>query len=351
MSNTKKKVLIFYLSFLPLSFFLYQKIAVAQFDTDNYMKNIYIDMSVDYPAPNQEITLTAKSHILDLNSINITWTVDGKTTKSGIGQYILKLQSPPLGKKNIIKVSATGPGSQIYTDSIDIQSSKVDIILESDGYAPPFFKGKNPITHQNKVRIIAIPNIIDKNGAFLDPQKLVYEWKKEDGKIIREQSGYGRQSIEITGDIIPRPYVLTVTVSSPNGSQSAQGTAYVESFPPTVELYKNDKLYGPLYNKALKPTVSIGDERELGIVASPFGLNISLLRPGPVDLNWIVNSVATPELFSKPSITLRAPDNIGGVSSIRLSINNNSKILQSAEKTIQVKFEAKKDLVNTSFEN
>ena len=136
---------------------------------------------------------------------------------------------------------------------------------------------------------------------------------------------------------MPRPYTLTVNVSTRDGSQSTQATVTIGQQTPNILFYINDALYGPLYNKAIS-SVDIGAQKETSVTAVPFGFDKILNGLGDLVLGWTINGTDHQELNSSNTVVLRAPDNSTGVSSIGLTISNQKNILQGAGGNIVANF-------------
>ena len=169
---------------------------------------IELTASIDNPEPGQKVTLTARSYSADISASTITWTVNGKTVLKGVGENVLEIEAPALGKTLAIKVTASTPNGAVLSKSLSLKSGSVDMIVENSGYIPPLFKGKMPVSYQNTYKLIAIPHIANSSGVEYDPKTLTYQWKKN-GQVIEDQSGYGRQTLTLTGDIVPRALNIT----------------------------------------------------------------------------------------------------------------------------------------------
>jgi len=301
---------------------------------------IQLTPSVNDPYPGETVTITAESYSMSIDSANITWTAGGKTLAKGIGATSVTVQAPDLGKRLTVNVTATTPDGQSMSDSIIIGSGSIDMILESNGYVPPFFTGKVPVAYQNSVKIVAVPHLANSSGVEYDPQTLVYQWQ-ENGSVLQDQSGYGKQSITIPGNIVPRPYNISVTVSARDGSASGMGlTSVSPGALGGIAFYDNDPLYGPMFNLALGNTVYVGKQRELGVLAVPFGFNVSATGLGGLTWAWLVNGTDHPELAGNDTITLRAPEGSSGSSDIEADVTNGKEILQQGNAALSVVWSA-----------
>lgn len=301
------------------------------------MSGLQIAPSVSSPTAGQDVTVTATSYNIDANSATIVWTVGGTVVSKGVGDTSITVKAPALGKKLRVSAAATTVDGAVFSSSIDLMSSSVDMIVESSGYAPTPFAGKAPVSYQNDATIVAVPHLVDASGAEQDPASLVYRWE-QNGSPLASQSGYGKQSATFPGSVIPRPYVVSVTASTRDGS--LQGTGFVSVSPasPFIVFYKNDPLYGPFYNIALSDTLYIGSQREASVLAAPYGFDIPAAGAGSMGLSWLINGKAHDELSHTRSITLRAPDSSAGVSSVELDIAEPDKVLQAASASFRAVF-------------
>ena len=251
-----------------------------------------LSSSNDYPTPGQNITVTARSYSIDINAAKLTWSVNGKTVQQGVGLTTYSVTAPSLGKDLNISVAAAAPDGAVIANQITISPGSVDMILESDGYMPPFFKGKLPVAYQNTIKVVAVPH----------------------------------------------PFAINVKVSSRDGISTTEGTISITPGSPSLSFYSNDSLYGPLYNKAVKDGVSIGSQKETSILATPYGFNKPANSIGSLQFQWTINNNYSPDLDNIDSIVLRAPDNTSGSSDIALKIQNTKEFLQQANASFLADF-------------
>lgn len=293
--------------------------------------------SIYSPKPGQQVTITLKSFSMDVNAASVTWTAGGKTIASGIGATTATVDAPKLGGKLIVNVTATSPDGTSLSSSMTVNSGSVDMIIESDGYVHSFFRGKLAPVYQNTVKVIAVPHLANSAGKEYDPKTLVYNWQQE-SKVLQSQSGYGKQSVTIPGAIVPRPYLLTVDISTRDGSVRGSGAILVEATSPSVSFYRNDALYGPLFNNAVGSTLFLGTQRESGVIAVPYGFNGSAANP--FSYEWHINGVARNELSGKQSAILRSPASTAGSSNVELVVRSAQSILQQATGAFSVVWSA-----------
>jgi len=299
--------------------------------------SIELNVSTYNPTPGQTVTVTAQSYNSDLNSSKITWYINGTKAQQGMGVTSLTVTAPSLGKHLNISVSALTPSGTVLNESTTISSGAIDLVLESSGYVPPLFMGKMGPTYQNNITIVAIPHVANSSGTEYNPKNLVYQWKKN-GSVLQDQSGYGKQTLTLAGDLLPRPYTIDVTASTPDNSAQAEGLITVSPASPSISFYVDDALYGPLFNKALTSSTRIGSQKEIGVLAVPYGFDKPTDGLGNLSFDWSINNTEHPELNTGDSVTLRAPEGETGSSNIGLTISNAVQILQGAQNAFSVTF-------------
>ncbi|MES3031453.1 MAG: hypothetical protein V4697_03515 [Patescibacteria group bacterium] len=334
---------VFKISILALFFTFSSLLAHAQLPTS--ADSMTLTVNPENPAPGQSFRVTLQSYDLDLSGASIVWRVNGQIEAQGIGVGSVSLVAPKSGTALSIIINIKGANGREMEKRLTIKPSSVDLIWEPLGYAPPFFKGKGIFAYQNRIRIVAIPHILQSAGKEIDPKTLVYTWKK-DGKYIDNASGYGRQAVEIQTEELPKPQKISVEISNREGTESAVGEIVLEPGKPSVAFYEEDLLYGTLFNTALGRRVDLKN-KEMKIRAVPYDFNSSLTR----DANsyvWSINNVEQPDLITNQSITIRTKGDTDGSSNINLNIRNEDFILQGADGFFSVFFSKKADEENES---
>ena len=274
----------------------------------------------EYPKAYEQVTISIEDYSIDLNTQTMSWAVNGAQKQSGIGLKTYTFSVGALGTSYKVSVSA---GSKSY--NVTVRPTEVDVIWEAaDSYVPPFYEGKALFPNQGMIIVSAIPHIFTSEGTRLDPKNLVYKWKKAGG-AVPDQSGYGKDSIVITGAFLGKPTTYSVEISSMDGAYKAFGTAYVEETRPVVTLYENDPLYGVEYERAFNDkTIALeGDEMELTAVPYFFSTNASF---NPLSFIWSMNNGKITNNTAK-SITLRR-EGANGFSTINVMAKHATNVIQ-----------------------
>ena len=298
-----------------------------------------VDIQLDsaYPRPGQSVEVSIESYSFDLNSSSVVWTVGGKVVEQGVGIVKIKVTSPQIGKKLEVRAGIKGADGREVQKSITIQTSSIDIIWESSGYTPPFFPGKLPFYYQNSLKLTAIPHLSTNGVSEIDPKTLVYSWKLG-GKFIDDGQGYGKQSVTIPADDLPKDLDITVDVTSRD--QTLHTASGIRITPSEQELlfYEEDSLYGVLFNKSLTGRNFLKNA-EMKVLAVPYGFNILNKN---ISYTWSINNIEQPDLIKNRSITIRTKGDRDGSSSINLDLRNQDDILQGARGGFEVYFSKKK---------
>lgn len=317
------------------------QISAVRAQVPSSIDGMEISVSPANPAPGQHVSIKVESYVTDLNAAAIVWIVDGKNYAKGTGMQTLEVSAPQIGKSlTIVAVIMTTEGKEVKK-SVTIKSGGVELVWESGGYVPPFYKGKATFAYENPIRITAMPHLAGANGSELDPRSLVYKWKKN-SKVVQDQSGYGKQTLSIQEDI-PTPFDIEVEVGTSNGSEKGEASINLEPGDPSISFYEEDPLYGVLYNKAILNKISLTNP-ELSIRAVPYTFNTKGLK-----YLWSINNLEKPDLSTNQSVTLRPKGDATGNSDLSLEIRNMNDILQGAKNAIGVSFSKKTSDSNLKF--
>ncbi len=292
-------------------------------------------VSNENPTPGQEVTISLTAYGTDLNAATISWSVNGKRVEGGTGYTQFTLTAGKNGEtKTVVAtiIPTTGPSiSKTFT----ISPQDVSIIYESDGYVPPFYKGKGVYTREGTVTLVAVPNLMV-NGTKLSPSALTYKWIV-DGTVQGSKSGYGRNSLSYTGSILGNDSIVEVEVSSAGGTKG-KGTILLSPQEPEALLYEQSPLYGTLFNKELSRNGFFLKEKEVTVAAIPFSTSASSLENGALSYKWSINGSSIPVPETQNFATLRNSTGEKGTSNIGVTVSNTTHLLQMMRNTLSINF-------------
>lgn len=303
--------------------------------------DINIELIPSSPKPNELVSASITSYSTDINSAKITWSVNGKTQKSGVGEKGFIFNSGDTGTTNIIYISVKTKEGELIERSLTVSPVSVDLIWQNDSFVPPFYKGKALYSHQNKITFIALPHIFD-NGKEVSPKNLIYTWKKN-GSVVDSASGYGKNTYTTEGSVISRTLNIEVNVTSPTTNAGGYAHTIVTPIEPSIVFYKKNPLYGIEFQTALSGAVNIKNSNEINILAVPFFFGVTDKKSIDLTYIWSINGSEISNTGSSNQV-FRKKEGTEGNSFISLSIENSNKILQYASADFNLVFNNKSSL-------
>lgn len=306
------------------------------------------------PAPEEEVLVkVSSSNYSSLDRSNIIWSVDGVVKKRGIGEKTFQFQSPKSGRSSTVSVRVERDTGGVLNESATITPSDLDLIYEANTYVPPFYKGRSLFTHESTITMAAMA-IIKENGVPLPKNKIIYTWLKDDGKMP-ELSGVGRDSAQITGSLISRPFYVSVIAESLNSNLKAKKTILINPTVPQVVLYENNPIYGSIFEKALTGEFNF-DREEVGITAIPYFFSTKDRNSSSLKYSWYENGRSIGDATFGSFINYLNPDKLkSGVSVLAVQVEHLENLLQSGNNSFKVnvignqQFDTIKNDVKTAF--
>ncbi|OHA94046.1 MAG: hypothetical protein A3H52_00040 [Candidatus Zambryskibacteria bacterium RIFCSPLOWO2_02_FULL_39_26] len=295
---------------------------------------INVEITPETPGPNEVVYVTLTSYLTNINAATITWMVNGKTINKGVGEKTFQFTVGDMNTTTTLDVVINTAEGQAIEKTVQIKPTSVDLIWQSGGYTPPFYKGKSLFAHQNSITFIAIPHIIGSNGGEISPKNLIYKWKLN-GSVKDSSSGYGKNSYTMTGSLISRPLNVEVEVTSPADASLGYARTVVAPITPTIVFYKKDPLYGIGFQDALFGT-EILQSKEMAIVGVPFFFSAG--NQYELQYKWSINGVAIDNDTTQTTRVFRQNKGVSGTSNIGLSVEHLNKILQFSSVSFDLMF-------------
>jgi hypothetical protein len=296
----------------------------------------FLSIYPEFPKPNETFTAEIKSYSFDLSVADIVWSINGKEYRRGKGLTIINVTAGDVGSVTKLHVFAiTREGYPINQEAVIIPA-RVNLLFEADTYTPPFYKGKPMYSYQGRVRVVAIPEMVDINGKRLEINQINFKWK-ERGQVLSARSGIGRNTYSFTGGIIARSRELELEASSLDGNVVAVNTVLFSPIAPKVLVYEKDPAYGYMFNKAIGDNLLVSkDEMTLSIF--PYFFNTDERGGFNMDYKWVVNANVAKRGSEARDIIIKKPSGVSGVSEIVASAANTIEYFQYGEKNISAKF-------------
>ncbi len=297
---------------------------------------ITVNLAPQNPSAGENTTITLDSFSNNLDSILISWFVNGKKVSSGIGLKSFSLIAPSAGSETTVRsVLAFADGD--IEKKIIIRPSVMVLLWEAiDSYVPPFYKGKALPTADSEIRVVAMPEVKSK-GAVVSPKNMLYSWRKN---YTNEPlaSGYGKNSFTFINDYLENGDNIAVTASTLDEQYSSQASVGITVYQPQISFYKNDLTLGTIWEKALANGHRIvGDQT---IVAEPYFMSPKEIWSQSLVWNWFINGNLTNNVseYRKNWLPLRVEGGVQGTANLILQVENKNQLLGNAVREINVEF-------------
>lgn len=309
--------------------------------TEQYQEfkdQISASVSPEHPGPGQTTSISLEVYSFDINSAEITWKVNGKVERKGLGIKQFNFKNGEVGKTTTVEVQIDPLDRPIVTKTFTFKPGEVDLLWQADVYTHPFYRGKNLYTPESNLIFVAMPQTTSGN---IDPSKTIFNWTINDSKQA-DKSGFGRDTYLFQGPIIVRPVEVSVETYFPNKNASdpktiASKDLVVNPQSSGLLFYENSPLYGVLFNRALIGNINI-EKEEMSVSAYPYFQTITNKNSGP-NYRWVVDGYPVNINESKNSLTLRKTQGDYGESTIASQSQNPLKILQTAQTQVILKFD------------
>lgn len=320
-----------YFFLLPLLFiFLFSQNAFAIEPS-----SILIDVSPSNPAPYENTTITLRSFSANLDSVSISWFVDGKLIITEIGKKSLSITTKNANTDTRVEAKISFPDGEI-TKTIIIRPSVMVLLWQAtDSYVPPFYRGKALATPDSTLKVVAMPET--KVGSQLaSPNNMTYSWKKDYTNMAGD-SGYGKSSFVYTNDYLQDSNNISVVATPVGQNYSSESNINIRTTQPKIVFYKNSNTMGTIWERALANPHIINEEEI--VQAVPYYMSPKELQHPALVWRWYINNsfVSTGDA-RQDVMPLRVEAGTSGTSRLKLIIENSEKIFQTASKEINIGF-------------
>lgn len=288
----------------------------------------------EIPAPGELVHATAVSYAVDLDRSELSWFLNDTLSQRGVGKKSFSFRVGQAGSATSVLLVIKTPDGAILQKSLTFRPASVDLVWEASSYTPPFYKGKALYPYQGVVKIVALPNFVSENGSTLNEKNLVYNWTVDD-KAVPEKSGFGKNSITVSGSIPLKPTFVQVEASSADSAIVAEGKVSLNPQSPGVLFYEVSPLYGTLRNLAFSGNATLQNE-EIKIAAVPYFFGLKNGFAGHLVYEWLLDGKAVGR--GKNTLTFREEKDARGVAAVRLEVRNPAKIFQFAQGAFSLSF-------------
>src|SRR5262245_8092090 len=98
------------------------------FQVPTYEPDVVVTVEPEYPKPLDTVTILLESSAIDLSRSQITWSVQGAQTQSGIGITKIEVTAPGGGNKLSVTAAIRSFDSKSVTKQITIAPGSVDLV-------------------------------------------------------------------------------------------------------------------------------------------------------------------------------------------------------------------------------
>jgi hypothetical protein len=297
--------------------------------------SIFVDIVPASPGPRENVEISLRSFAANLDSVSISWVVNGKNTISGIGKKSFSITTGDSGSSTSVTAQIFLPDGQIDKTIILRPSGTVLLWQANDSHVPPFYRGKALPAVGSSIKIVAMPEI-KSGGVMLDPKNMTYSWQK-DFKNEPIGSGYGKNYYIFTNDYLDSTNTVSVEAMTVDQQNISSASVNLSTVTPEIFFYRYDPEMGALWERAiLSSHIIVGEEV---IVAVPYFLSPQNIRRPEVVWRWYLNdNPLQPQGYRSDMMPLQATAGASGQAKLRLEIENIFKIFDFAEKEITIQF-------------
>lgn len=297
-------------------------------------QNPTIVLSPQYPAPFELVTATVHIPNEELSSADIAWILDGTPADEGPGHSSYTFRVGDVGQTQTLSVIVRTPNGTPEATQARINPARISIAWEAQTYTPPLYKGRALYTAGSFIRVEA--QVFFKDSTGIVPQEqLVYSWRRN-GSALVSANGLGKNIAYIEGPKFYGDDIITVQVSTINGSVVGTGAVSIETTDARAVLYTWSPVTGVQYNRAISTTEgAVGTATT--VVAEPYFMSALSAESPLLIYKWLVNGRTIKTNTDTPNIlSLSSEDAVSAT--VALSITHQTALLQEAKKRWQLQF-------------
>lgn len=294
-----------------------------------FSNSLSIEVSPSYPEPFSTVRLQASPVGNAERGMEFVWSVDGVVVERGVGQTTASFTVGRVGARHSVSLTVLENGAVRSRTSISIPITAVAMILETDTYTPPLYKGASLPVTGSVASIVAIPDILTSSGALANRSQLDYTWKYN-GRVISDQSGVGENVYHLS--VIPRNDIVEVEISFPGEGPIAQGRISIEPHEPELLFYVHNPLLGPVFEHAVAENFNLR-ESETTLGAYPYFFSTIDRRSPALSYRWTLNN--SPLTVTEPNLTVRKGGS-GGRATLSAEVENEGSIYERVIRALTI---------------
>lgn len=312
------------LLFIGLAFFSSNKVLAQNYIEDIEASDFTIKLNPATPGTNEQVTATVSSLIVSADRLRITWLIDGKVVKSGLGETTITFTTGEQGSLTNLETFVQVDNTSTIRKWNRISPADLDILWQADTYTPPFYRGKALPTPESFIRVVGMPNVRNEGAQKLE-NGMVFVWE-HNGKRQPNDSGFGQNPFVYRNDFLDLEDQITLEVIHEDGLTRAKQSIFVPISNPEVVVYEDSSFLRKAFGKG-EPAAS----GRLVFTAEPYYFSTKRELLNTLNYRWIMNGTTILEQTSPRKNELIATAPRGGVvTEIGIQVNHPSKPLQGS---------------------
>lgn len=308
-------------------------IATAQFSLFGSTNDLAIVATPSNPAPNSAVILSLESVLMDLDSADISWTVNGKPVEISGAPNSITVQTGSAGTKLTAAVKVTTSSGE-FEKTLAIVPASVDLIVDAVSYVPPFYKGRPLASPGTTMRLLAIPHFADADGTQLSSDAILFTWR-QNGSVVA--SGRGKAAVSLPAPGLFGSDIFSVDAKSQSGLYGGSASVQLPGIDPQATLYVSHPLHGIEYFDAIDSQTNVSDV-EMTFAAVPYFVEAASPNDARLVYEWAVNGRAVPEASTNASEITINSDNSSGVAALSLDLTSSSNFYLHATQSWNIQF-------------
>lgn len=298
-----------------------------------------IQLSPQYPKPNEQVTATVRTSGVAAENAVISWFINDAQVKKGAGETTLSFTTGSLGSATRLTAVVTSYSGEALSTTLTVRPARATLLWEGETYTPPFYRGRALYSSGSKVRLETRTDIRTTSGVRIPAENLIYTWKRN-GKVIPSISGVGKASATVVGPLFLGADIFEVLVTSNDGVYAASSAVRITTTDPIVRVYEHDPLSGISYHKALGTTDTLLAVEQMQIQAVPYFVDAYTLASDQLEYTWRANGIQVFGASENPSVlTLQLSTAEAVTTTLELVVRHVTHILQSGRGLFTLSFD------------
>jgi len=305
-------------------------------------------LAPETPGPNAPVTITVQGVGGFLGDSNISWSVNGTVTKSGVGLTTFSFTTGALGQSTVVRVSINSATQGLISKTFTFNPSTINLVWEADTSVPPMYKGRALYSAGAGLKVVAFPTVI-LGGRRIAAESLSYRWEIN-GEPITGVSGTGKYVLSYQGDQLQDGEVVAVDVYA-GSLKVGRGEIAVPTSVPQVVFYARDPLRGVVWDSALPARIALND-KEFTVFAQPYFFSNQSVKNNFLSWEWTLNGqTVTGPQSDKGILTLRQTGEGQGNAEVSVAVQNQntSELIQSAQAALSILFGQSTSIISSLF--